>query len=963
MRFTIKLKLLLAFGFVIVLSAYAAYMGVDRLSGMKDSVDKLVDVSSTKVKLAARISQNILEINRAEKNLILSKTSEGMDSYAVHIESEEAILSSRMSQLKGLVSEVGLAKVERFEEVWSRYGDISQEVRTLSRLNSNIVASNQSSGDGRDAFELAQKALAQVMLTTGDDVKKYNALVKEADVKVMLTDRIRQDLLVISRAQKNVLLAKSQQQMDEFALIIVQTRESMRDLRDQLRNMVDGAGKQTLEEFAAVWDRFIEVDAEVRALSRLNSNVRAAELSATAGREAFDIAQGIMRLLVNKADEDASESSTLVQSQNASQVIRLAARVNRNLVEIQREEKNIILATKQTEMDLIADAIEVLMTDLDGRLEELDGLIDNKGSTLVARFRTAFSDYRKIHREVRETSRENGNRLAFKMANDEGRPLLDEAENLLIAVAHINSDNQKYAAKQAVNSQDVVQLASKINVDLIEIHRAEKNIILASTQDEMAAFSSATETFISDLQYSLDELNNLLDDESKAVLGRFQAAYNTYLIIHREVREVTRENGNQRAYDLSVSEGQKQVDLAQALMTEIVVLADMEMDVDKQSTSDEYDSARNFLIMLTVFASIIGMGTAFWISTGISKALGKATDMAEAVAGGDLTETMDYTNKDEIGALAASLNSMVIKLRVVVGEITAASENVASGAEELSSNAEEMSQGANEQAASSEEASSSMEEMAAKINENAENARETDKIATSSAANAQDSGDAVNEAVGAMQSIALKIGIIQEIARQTDLLALNAAIEAARAGEYGRGFAVVASEVRKLAERSQTAATEINDLSSGSVVVAERAGKMLSDLVPDIKRTAELVLDINTASEEQTTGADEINRAIQQLDQVTQQNASAAEEMSATSEQMNAQADQLQQIVSFFRLSEGSFNSNSIKLKPVTKANRHTTMAAPVVDRSAAPNPPVGNATSSGFDLKMSDEGDGFEKY
>jgi methyl-accepting chemotaxis protein len=193
------------------------------------------------------------------------------------------------------------------------------------------------------------------------------------------------------------------------------------------------------------------------------------------------------------------------------------------------------------------------------------------------------------------------------------------------------------------------------------------------------------------------------------------------------------------------------------------------------------------------------------------------------------------------------------------------------------------------------------------------------------------------------------------------LLALNAAIEAARAGEYGRGFAVVASEVRKLSERSQTAATEINDLSSGSVAVAERAGKMLSGLVPDIKRTAELVQKINTASDEQATGADEINRAIQQLDQVTQQNASAAEEMSATSEQLNAQADQLQQTVSFFRLSQGSSNPNSIRLKPVAKVNRVPT--PPAVDRSATPNPPVGNATSRGFDLKMSDEGDGFEKY
>lgn len=963
MRFTIKLKLLLAFGFVIVLSAYAAYMGVDRLSGMKDSVDNLVDVSSTKVKLAARISQNILEINRAEKNLILSRTAGNMDNYAAHIESEEAMLSSRVAQLKGLVSEAGEAKLERFDEVWARYSVISKEVRTLSRLNSNIAASDQSSGDGRKAFEFAQKSMAQLMLKTGEDSDKYGALAKEAFAKVTLTDRIRQDLLVISRAQKNLLLSKSQEEMDEYAAVIVQTRDAMRDRRDQLRNLVDGTGMQALNEFATVWDRFIEVDAQVRALSRLNSNVRAAVLSSTTGRAAFDVAQGIMRALVNKADADSEGASSLAQTRNASQVVKLAARVNRNLVEIQREEKNIILATKQVEMDLIADSIEVLMTDLDGRLEELDALIDNKGRTLISRFRTAFYDYQKVHREVRETSRENGNRLAFEMANNLGRPLVDKAEKLLKVITSINVDSQKYAAKLLTDSQEETRLAAKVGLDLVEIHRGEKNIILARTQDEMDEFSSAVDAFMSDLQYSLDDLNNLVDEESKALVGRFQAAYNSYLSIHREVREVTRENGNKRAYDLSVSEGQKQVDIAQALMTEIVVLADSEMDDDKNLTSDAYDSARNFLILLTAFASIIGMGTAFWISTSISKALGKASDMAAAVASGDLTETINYTKKDEIGELAASLNIMVIKLREVVGEITAASENVASGSEELSSNAEEMSQGANEQAASSEEASSSMEEMAAKINENAENARETEKIATSSAVNAQDSGDAVNEAVGAMQSIAQKIGIIQEIARQTDLLALNAAIEAARAGEYGRGFAVVASEVRKLAERSQTAATEINDLSSGSVAVAERAGKMLSGLVPEIKRTAELVQEINTASEEQTTGADEINRAIQQLDQVTQQNASAAEEMSATSEQMNAQADQLQQIVSFFRLSEGSSSSNSIMRKPLVKVSRQASMAAPTVDRSAAPNPPVGNATSSGFDLKMSDEGDGFEKY
>ncbi len=284
---------------------------------------------------------------------------------------------------------------------------------------------------------------------------------------------------------------------------------------------------------------------------------------------------------------------------------------------------------------------------------------------------------------------------------------------------------------------------------------------------------------------------------------------------------------------------------------------------------------------------------------------------AETIAQGDLTGNVKVlSEKDTLGK---SLAAMIEKLRTVVSDVKSAADNVASGSEQMSTGSEQLSQGTTEQAASAEEASSSVEDMSATIKQNADNAQQTEKIALKSAADALESGNAVSESVAAMKDIAGRISIIEEIARQTNLLALNAAIEAARAGEHGKGFAVVAAEVRKLAERSQTAAGEISKLSSSSVQVAERAGSMLTKLVPDIQKTAELVQEISAACKEQTSGADQINSAIQQLNQVIQQNASAAEEMSTTAEELSSQAEQLQDTVSFFKVTAAAEKSVSHK--------------------------------------------------
>lgn len=264
--------------------------------------------------------------------------------------------------------------------------------------------------------------------------------------------------------------------------------------------------------------------------------------------------------------------------------------------------------------------------------------------------------------------------------------------------------------------------------------------------------------------------------------------------------------------------------------------------------------------------------------------------------------------KDTVGRLANALAEMARKLLDVVQNVKGSTGNVNKGSEEMSSTSQQMSQGANEQASSAEEVSSSMEQMAANIQQNSDNAFETEKIAITAAKDAVEGGEAVQQTVVAMKDIASKIGIIEEIARNTNLLSLNASIEAARAGDHGKGFAVVAAEVRKLADRSQTAASEISELSENSVAVAERAGQLLHTIVPSIQKTADLVREISASSKEQNSGTSQINKAIEQLDLVIQQNASASEEMASMAEELSGQAEMLNDAISFFKL--GSYESS-----------------------------------------------------
>jgi methyl-accepting chemotaxis protein len=493
------------------------------------------------------------------------------------------------------------------------------------------------------------------------------------------------------------------------------------------------------------------------------------------------------------------------------------------------------------------------------------------------------------------------------------------------------------AVIMSIGAVFIAQNLYQVQIRTLEARGHELGFFLGKNLAEPLLFkdSIAIDSLIAGAAAARDMVFTFVSDQPGQVLSSSVASFN-----EKETGELLKNEKSEEVLYL-VQKVSKALDV-------IIVTTDVQVDgnkigtvtmgFSKQAVTRETNRITGMLIGTSVGVIVLLAGIIYlMVRRMVVLPAASAVSVVKQVAAGDLTaKEISVRSSDELGELGRMINVMIRELKELIGKIRESAEGTTSHAAQIASGSEVLSRGASEQASSVEEVSSSMEEMVANIRQNAHTAQQTEKIAHQAAESTKEGGKAVGETVTAMKEIAGKIAFIEEIARQTNLLALNAAIEAARAGEHGKGFAVVASEVRKLAERSQAVAVEINMLSLTSVEVAEQAGQLLNRIVPDIQKTAEMVMEISGASAEQNAGAEQINKAIQQLDKVVQQNAGASEEMAATAAGLSSQAEQLLLTVSSFKMAD--------KEDHMTIANRRT-----VKDQRAVSAERVKGASGNGF--------------
>jgi methyl-accepting chemotaxis protein len=715
------------------------------------------------------------------------------------------------------------------------------------------------------------------------------------------------DLIHMARAEKNLLLSSTQEEREKYRDAIGQYSSAVSGSLEKARPLIHTEeGKALLVKFDEAWKARQEVVDQIVALAardQMEKKRASVELSMGAGRQKADAVEGVLDQLVQVKENNAKNDSDLTEeTYHSSRMFMLLTIVGGILIGIGLG-VFISRSISRPLGRLAESAKEIALGDVNQNIDYHSG--DEVGS-LAESFRALVVYIRAISGVLEKMA--EGDLTTKAEAQSEHDALSHSYERLRGTLKEFIAEMNRMSDEHNKGDIDASIPAEKFDGAYREMAQGVNEMVGGHIAVKKKAMACIAEFGKGNFEAPLERFPGkkaFINDTIEQVRANLKALIaDTDALIQAAVdgKLATRADATKHQGDFRriVDGVNKTLDAVIGPLNVSARYVDQISKGDMPALITENYNGDFNLIKNNLNALI--------------DAMNDITEAAEKIANGDLTITLrERSPKDKLmqalSAMVAGLTQTVSEIRTIAGEVAAASQSISTASVQVS-------KGASSQAAAAEEASSSMEEMVSNIKQNADNAQQTDKIANKSARDAQESGKSVLEAVAAMKEIANKISIIEEIARQTNLLALNAAIEAARAGEHGKGFAVVAAEVRKLAERSQKAAAEINQLSGVTLRVSENSGSMLEKLVPDIQRTAELVQEISAASKEQDTGAEQINKALQQLEQVIQQNASAAEEMASTTEELTGQSDQLVGALGFFRTNGDEARGAKSKAQP-----------------------------------------------
>ncbi|MBL6449284.1 MCP four helix bundle domain-containing protein [Fulvivirga sp. 29W222] len=650
-------------------------------------------------------------------------------------------------------------------------------------------------------------------------------------------------------------------------------------------------------------------------------------------------------------------------NQGFNQVLDGTVEQQRNIAQLRYEVMNMIrnqrklaLSSEIQEMNDLKRRIDNNALTINERIEKVISLSSGELLNLAQALDIKIDDLIKINMDIVELGMTNSENVARNLSTKEGSNEFTKANSTL-------TELQTYLANNGTKEQ--VLTVAALDEQFHMLRSLENELILSTSPSAREVVLKEASEIENRFELYLGQLNRNLSGEGKLMLEKYTRQYAAYYDIHKKAMNMANQATNGKALELSKGQADAIADEINILIKQYYDQVKRLLENDKISNNEKYGSTIRSMIIIIAVTIILSVFMSIWLLRGITGSLNIATDAVKKIAAGNFSSDVKISTEDEIGLMLRELQVMIIKLRssvnlakqVALGDlvidfksienhggeldealeqmvnnlrnivitITNGADNVLAASQQVASVSQQLSQGSQEQASSAEEVSSSMEQMSANIQQNTENSRETEKIANKASEDIEATSLSVSETVQAINNIAEKIVIIEEIASKTDLLALNAAVEAARAGEHGKGFAVVAAEVRKLAERSQQAAAEINEISSHTVKLAEDSKGMLIQTLPDINRTAELVQEVAAASVEQNSGANQVNRAIQQLSQITQNNASSSEEMSSNAEELSTQAEELKIAISYFKVSnsQSDFNISDKKGNVSTVNNKN----------------------------------------